>query len=86
MNGIYLLPIGWQILKQISKCCARKNQDANRDGYQAFNEFVRDDEDTDISMTCLNMLALVLSIFLAGGGLAYALFLYFRKVMFIIAH
>ena len=85
MNGIFLFPIGWQILKQISKWCAKTAPQANVDSsYHAFGRLAHDDDDgddDDMSMSCLNVTSLIMSLLLAIGGLGYAVVLYFQKVM-----
>lgn len=82
MNGIYIFPIGTQIWKQISKCTANRSTERNHDVYHSFNDYGNDSEDGDISMSCANIAALVLSLFLAAGGLAYAVYTQHQKVSF----
>jgi len=80
MNGIYFFPIGLQIIKQISKYCAKRNANASGHAYQAFERFAGNDEnDDDMSMSFCNMASLFLSFFLATGGMIYAVFLQFSK-------
>eukprot|EP00795_Rhopilema_esculentum_P010509 gene10509-19228_t len=74
MNGIYLLPTGWQLLKQVRKRCS--NQKANgHDDYHAFGEYQQNDDDDENGLLSWKHTAgLVLSLLFAIGGLAYAVY------------
>ena len=71
MNGIFLVPIGWQIGKQIMKSCTN-SEPQGEDRYHAVGNYNNHSDDEGGQVTCCSILLLVASLLCALGGCGYA--------------
>ena len=73
MNGIFLVPIGWQIGKQIMKSCTR-SEPQGENPYHAVGNRSNLSDDEDGKVTWRGILLLSVSLLCALGGCGYAVY------------
>ena len=83
MNGIFLVPIGWQIGKQIMKSCSNsETQDENP--YHAVGNHNNHSDDEDGKVTWRGILLLSVSLLCALGGCGYAVYVVCQFTFFVL--